>query len=35
MGAQQPRWEYRNIDLADVPSKMSTLDLLNAAGAEG
>jgi hypothetical protein len=30
-----PAWEYRTIDLADLPSKIDELALLNAAGEDG
>jgi hypothetical protein len=30
-----PEWEYRKIDLGDVPRNTSDLDLLDKAGEEG
>ena len=30
-----PRWEYRKIDLSDVPSKIDDIDLLDDAGRDG
>jgi hypothetical protein len=30
-----PRWEYRKIDLNNVPRKTDDMDLLNDAGAHG
>jgi len=35
VGAQQPQWQYRTLDLAEFPHKMSNIDVLNAAGGEG
>jgi hypothetical protein len=34
-GADMSEWEYRKIDLNDLPRKMQDIDLLNAAGGEG
>ena len=30
-----PQWEYRKIDLNDVPPKTDEIDVLNHAGADG
>jgi hypothetical protein len=30
-----PRWEYRKIDLNDLPRRVDDIDLLNTAGEEG
>ena len=30
-----PRWEYRKLDLNDLPRKTDAIDLLNDAGQEG
>jgi hypothetical protein len=30
-----PQWEYRKIDLSDVPPKVADIDLLDDAGREG
>jgi hypothetical protein len=30
-----PRWQYRVIDLSDLPREADDIDLLNAAGDEG
>jgi hypothetical protein len=34
-GSPAHMWEYRTIDLNDLPRKAAAVDLLNAAGAEG
>jgi hypothetical protein len=33
--AIMPRWEYRKIDLNDVPPKTDEMDLLDRAGSDG
>jgi hypothetical protein len=30
-----PEWQYRKIDLSDLPPKTEAIDLLNDAGSEG